>query len=341
MKRSFKTIAQLLLGLGIAGALLYLTFRHSSLEDLTRDMRAADPFWLAMGALALLVMFLFRALRWQMMLVQSGHPAGLYAVSLSTLITYLVNSLTPKLGEVARCSVLLKTDRVPISVSLGTVVSERVADMLVLLGGVGIIFLLEIERLGNLFGTMFGHLFGEGQGHIWLIAGLVGLLGLAGGIFFLRSDRFATGLVGRVQVFLRGTLAAAASVLRLRQPWLFVLYTVLIWLMLVLMNYFFMLALPATSSLGIYYAVLILFIGGIGWALPVPGGIGATHFIVLQVFLAFLGEAGRDPGLQIGLLSNGATFIFNVGFGLLAWFAFLWLVFRRDASKKNPAVTHS
>ncbi|RMG56454.1 MAG: UPF0104 family protein [Bacteroidetes bacterium] len=341
MKRSLKTIAQLLLGLGIAGLLLYLTFRDSSLGDIIQDMRAADPFWLGMGALALLLMFLFRALRWQMMLVRSGHPAGLFAVTLSTLITYLVNSLTPKLGEVARCSVLLKTDKVPISTSLGTVVSERVADMLVLLLGVGIIFLLEINRLGDLFGSMFAHLLGEDQ--LLVLGGLaiVGMLGLVAGILFLRSERFKTGLMGRIQVFLKSMFAAASSVLRLRRPWLFGLYTGLIWFFLVLMNYFFMLALPATSGLSFYFAVLILFIGGLGWALPVPGGIGTTHFIVLQIFLAFLGEAGREPGLQIGLLSNGATFLFNVGFGLLAWFAFLWLVFRSGADKKNPGVAHS
>lgn len=342
MKRSFKTFAQLLLGLGIAAGLLYLTFRDSSFAELTAGMQAANPFWLGMGGLSLLIMFLLRALRWQMMLERSGHPAGLYPVTLATLITYLVNSLTPKLGEVVRCSVLLKTDRVPISVSLGTVVSERVADMLVLLGGVGIIFLLELERLGELFRSMSGHIFGEGPG--LLITGLVGLGLLIGGLLFLRSERFKSGLLGRVQAFLKSMLAAASSVLRLRRPWLFLVYTIGIWGLLIFMNYCFLLALPATRDLlpnPAYFAVLILFIGGIGWALPVPGGIGATHFIVLQVFLAFLGEAGRGPGLQIGLLSNGATFLFNVGFGLVAWLAFLWFIFRREAAKKNPLPSHS
>ncbi|GAB4416600.1 MAG: hypothetical protein OHK0039_26130 [Bacteroidia bacterium] len=209
------------------------------------------------------------------------------------------------------------------------------ADTLVLLGGAGVVFLFEAGRLGQLFGQMLDNLFGEGRGTGLAVFGIV-LAALAiGAIFFMRSQRFQEGILGRAQAFMRQAFAAARSVLRLRRPWLFVLHTVLIWLALILMNYFFMLALPATAGLGIYYAVLILFVGGIGWALPVPGGIGATHFIVLQVFLSFLGEAGREPGLQIGLLSNGATFIYNVGFGLLAWLAFWAMVLLREREQKS------
>ncbi|MEM7368831.1 MAG: lysylphosphatidylglycerol synthase transmembrane domain-containing protein [Bacteroidota bacterium] len=332
MNKQVKTFLQLFVGIGIAAGLLYLTFRNSSWEDISR-LQEADPLLLVLGAAALFMMYMFRAWRWSMMLKGAGHPAKLFNIVLATLITYLVNSLTPKLGEILRCSVLLKTDKVPVSASLGTVVSERVADVLFLFGGVGIIFLLELDRLGALFSSMAEKILGD-KGTEWFIGiGVVLVIGAGVGFYFLRSSRFQEGLIGKVQAFLNDMLDAAKSVFRLERPWLFILHTIGLWACLVLMNYLFLLALPETSDLGWYMAILILFIGGLGWALPVPGGMGTTHFIIWQLFLAF--ELSETAGKNAAILSNGATLIYNVFFGILAWFIFLWIAFRIDQAQKS------
>ena len=203
---------------------------------------------------------------------------------------------------------------------LGTVVTERVIDALVLFGGLGLIFLFEIERLGSLFGEIFDSLsekFG-GIDSSLLIGGAVGLviLGIVG-IWFLSSKKTdGDGLIGKIKSFALNMLEAAKSIFQLEKPWLFIVYTILIWGLLVLMNYCFILSLPDTRELGLYFAILILFIGGIGWALPVPGGMGSTHFIIVQLFLAF--GLTEKAGLNIGALSNGVTWIFSVGYGLIA-----------------------
>lgn len=331
MNNQLKTLLQFVLGVGLAGGLLYYVYKDTSWEQLSRDLGQADLMWIGLAGLALLAVFIARALRWQMMLESSGFTPKKSNTFTSVLILYLVNSITPKIGEIVRCSILYKTDKVPVSSGLGTVITERVIDALVLFTGVGLIFLFELERLGALFGEIFGNL-GEMLSGIstgYLVAG-VGFLAalLIGGIFFLKSQmKSEDGLLGKVKGFFEQMLNAAKSVFQLKNPALFFLYTFLIWFFLILMNYLFILSLPGTRELGIYFALLILFIGGIGWALPVPGGMGSTHFIIAKLFVAF--GLSETLGKNMGALSNGVTWIYSVGFGLIALVYLLFLIYRR------------
>ncbi|MDX2249075.1 MAG: lysylphosphatidylglycerol synthase transmembrane domain-containing protein [Bacteroidia bacterium] len=336
MKKYLKTILQLVIGLGIATALLYLTFRDRSLEDLFQSMKEADIFWMLMGAVALFGVFFFRGMRWKLMLDSSGHPADTLNTIASVFICYLVNSATPKLGEVARCSVMLRTDKIPIPASLGTVITERAFDVIVLLAGIGLIFLVEFQRLSDLFSQMFGKIFGgiqNGLG-ILLIAGLAGVVLTVGAWYVLRLGKSRKGFAGKIYGFVYTMFQAVKSVFFLQKPGWFFFHTFMTWACLILMNYFFILALPDTHDLGIYFAVLILFIGGIGWALPVPAGMGTTHFIVYQLFLAF-GLEG-SAGQNIGFFSNGATLVFTVLYGVIGWIFFMIVENRIEKNKKIP-----
>ena len=327
-----------MVGISIAGGLLYYVYRDTSWEKLVNDMSQADPFWLAMGGISLLGVFIFRALRWQMMLHSSGYPAKTFTTTLAVLILYMVNSITPKIGEVARCTVLYKTDKVPVSAGLGTVFTERVIDALVLFAGVGIIFLLEIERLGNLFQQILANLSSMlgGNSTMLIVVAVIGLIIGAIGLYWFiqkgnnKGEEEDKSISGKLHAFAAQMLQGAKSVFTLKKPWLFLLYTAFIWITLVLMNYFFLRALPETAELGLYFAMLILFIGGLGWALPVPGGMGTTHFIILQMFLAF--ELSESAGKNIALLSNGATFIFSILYGLIALGLLFYLVIDRSGS---------
>ncbi len=345
MNKRLSTILQLLVGVGISAALLYLTYRKRSLTDLAADMSLADPLLLWLSGAALLLQYYFRALRWKILIQSAGQEVRTYPTVLAVAIGYIVNAVTPKLGEFVRCTVLLRSDKVPVSVSLGTVFTERVIDVLVLLLGIFMIFLLEVERLGNLFHDISQNLFGSwttAQVAI-LVTGIVAVS--AGGILVLlwlrkqaKQEIDNPGFISRVYEFISGMLFAVKSIFRLRQPGLFILYTVLSWALLVLMNVFFLEALPETRELGWYYAVLILVIGGIGWAMPVPAGMGTTHYIITMMFVAF--GLPKEMGENVGLLSNGATFVFTILIGLVAWGLYLLLILPSRPQKALHTQTH-
>lgn len=335
MNSKLKTLLQLLLWTGIAIVLLYLTFQGRSWADLMADMREADGFWVLMGAISLLGMMIFRGLRWKVMLDSAGHPVQAGNTILSVIICYMVNSLTPKLGEIARCSVLYRSDKIPVAASLGTVVMERVMDLIFLFAGVGLILISEADRLGELFATMYHNLFGNLHPGVGI--GALVLLAAAGiaALLYLRRMSAQRGPVGKVRTFILTMYDAAKSIFRLDKPWLFIFYTLMTWIPLILMNYFFLLALPGTSDLSFYFAFVILVIGGLGWAFPVPAGIGTTHYITLQLFVAF--GLSEQAGQNNALLSNGATFVYTIVFGLIAWGLFMLQNLRKPVPAENRA----
>ena len=112
----------------------------------------------------------------------------------------------------------------------------------------------------------------------------------------------------------------------------FLILTFLIWIVLIAMNFAALKALPSTAGTGWYFATIVLFVGGIGWALPTPGGIGTTHYFIYQLFFIF----NMDPnaGISFGVLSNGLTFIYTLGIGFIA---LLYFFFRQKAENSSAS----
>lgn len=344
MNKRVRTLLQLLVGVLISAALLWLTYRKRDFGELVDDMAAADTTMVVLSGMVLLVVFWLRAMRWRLMIISAGHPVRRYPTMLAVTIGYIVNAVTPKVGEIVRCTALYRSDHVPVSTGLGTVFTERLIDALVLFAGIFLIFLLEVDRLGEMFTSIFDSLFSSWTTNevLLLVGGLV-LLTVSGifALLWLRkkasTETDNPGLISKVNEFISGMLVAVKSIFKLQQPGLFILLTILIWAALILMNILFLQALPMTAHLSWYYAVLVLFIGGIGWAMPVPAGMGTTHYIVTLLFVAF--QQPEQMGENVGLLSNGATFLFTIIWGLIAWG--LYMLFLIQDKKTAGEVSNS
>lgn len=324
MNKRLRTLLQLLVGVLISAALLWLTYRKRDFGDLVNDMAQADTTMVVLSGMVLLLVFWLRAMRWRLMIISAGHPVRSYPTFLAVTVGYLVNAVTPKIGEIVRCTALYRSDNVPVASSLGTVFTERVIDALVLFGGIFLIFLMEVDRLGELFTNIFDSLFGSWTtNQVLILVGVVVAIGVVGilALVWLRKrasqESENPGLISKVNEFVNGMLVAVKSIFKLKQPGMFILLTIFIWVALIAMNILFLKALPSTAHLSWYFAILVLFIGGIGWAMPVPAGMGTTHYIVTLLFVAFSQPA--EMGENVGLLSNGATFLFTIIWGLIAW----------------------
>lgn len=312
MKKNTKNALQALAGIGIAGFFLYFTLRDKPMSSIWLQIQESQLVFLLLNGVCLYVTFLLRALRWKVLVENMGYTPRRREVVHALIIGYFVNSFTPKLGEVARCTALSQSSAIPVSKSLGSVVSERIYDVLVLFLGLALFFVVEFQKLWDFFLTFIpdSSSISSGFSVKWLVIVIVGMV-LLGGIVFI-----ARKLMPRVRGFIAEMIQGFKDSIRIRKYPLFILLTIAIWSVLVLMNYMCLLALPATANSGIYLAVVILFVGGIGWALPAPGGIGTTHFFILQLFLVF--GLSSDAGISFGILSNGLTFIFTLGIGLIS-----------------------
>lgn len=310
-----KNIIQTFIGILIGGIFLYLTLVNKPIKEILESIKTARLFWIIMSGIILLLTFYLRALRWKILLENTGRKVRNNTVFYSLILGYFINSFTPKLGEVIRCTSIERSEKVPVSTALGTVVSERIYDLLVLGAGLLILFILELKRLGNLLNTMFDNLGNIIQNNfmLYIIISLTILL-ISLIIYFISKK---TKLYQKLIEFTKSVFDTVKKTFRIKKYKRFLILTIFIWICLILMNYTYLLSLPETEGFNFYFAVLILFIGGIGWALPSPGGIGTTHFFILQLFLLF--ELSENSGLSFGILSNGATFILTIIFGIIAF----------------------
>jgi len=202
-----------------------------------------------------------------------------------------------------------------------SVLAERTYDMLVLLTGLVVILFLELDRLQGIIDSTIGgisHIYGY---RYFLAAPFVLLLIFILLLFSLkRLQGIQNRTVRKVVEFLHQMFSALKQGFLLKRAGKFYLLTLFIWLFLVLLNYCYLRALPDTQGFPAAFAVVVLFVGGMGWALPSPGGIGTTHFFLLQLFLVY--QLNPQAGISFGILSNGLTFLFTILLGAWGWYRY-------------------
>ncbi len=310
----YKKLLKSFVGILIGGVFLYLTLRNKPIDEILQSLSNSNMFWVIASAVGLLVIFYVRALRWKILLDNNGYETSKYNVVYSLILGYLVNSFTPKLGEIIRCTSLSKYEGVPVSKSFGTVLSERIYDVLVLLLGFSIIVIIEFQYLGNVLSDLKNSLALLINSYYKISIAIAVLLVFIVIVAYRKSknNKFAS----RISNFFKELVISMKDSFKMKNYQGFIAYTSIIWVLLVFVNYSFLLSLPETSDYSVYFASMVLFIGGIGWALPSPGGIGTTNFIILQLFIAY--NLDTNVGVSFGLLASGITFAVTVVFGLLS-----------------------
>jgi uncharacterized membrane protein YbhN (UPF0104 family) len=329
---NFKNILKYLISLAIAGGLLWFTFTQSNLDagDLWAKIKGADFRWVMASAVLTIIAHWSRAERWRILLepVVPRRPNSIDAL-VSVLIGYLANLALPRAGEVARCGTLYRLSAgsgtpVPVNVSFGTVVAERLFDVLMLLILLAATFVLEFDRLSQFFMDFFGNkVDGQGTGSggsgVLLLIGAGGL-GLAALAWFLygryRDVLSQNPLYQKVMGFTKGLVEGLLSVRKLRRPGAFIFHTVLIWTMYYLMSYTLFFAMPATAGLGPLAGLTILVVGSLGMAAPTPGGIGSFHLLVGQVALLY-GLTSQD-GQVLATFIHGVSTLAIIILGVLS-----------------------
>ncbi|QIP12585.1 flippase-like domain-containing protein [Spirosoma aureum] len=321
---NLKNVLKYAISLAIAGGLLWFTFQQSHLDvaDLWRKLSAADFRWILVSAVLTLVAHWSRAERWRTLLepVVPQRPTSLDA-TVSVLTGYLANMALPRAGEVARCGTLYRLSGVPVNVSFGTVVAERLFDVLMLLLLLAATFVLEFDRLSQFFMEFLGGKLPKGSSgsSILMLAGAV-LLGLALlGWFLFNRYREALGkhpVYQKVSGFLSGLLEGLLSVRKLRRPGAFLFHTLLIWTMYYLMSYTLFFAMPATANLGPLAGLTILVVGSLGMAAPTPGGIGSFHLLVGQVALLY--DLTSQDGQVLATFIHGVSTLMIIILGILS-----------------------
>lgn len=309
MNKSFRSILQYLFFLGLGVFLVWWSLHQipdKKWGEFKHSLETAR-YWLMLPVLLILTLsHILRSLRWRILMMPMGYTPSFLNTFFAVMIGYLANLAIPRLGEVLKCTILAKYEKVPAEKLVGTIVAERAVDVLSL----GIVFLLaliiQFDVVGEYTSQLFKQLFENGSGHFsFLKAGIV--LGILATCFIAVKvwfNQFAhLKIVILFKKILRGIWEGLSSIRNLKQKGLFIFYTVSIWFLYVGGTWVGLQATQGTAHLGWQQALSALAFASIGMIIT-PGGIGAYAYFIAKVL-----EKNDIP--------------FEIGFanGTLQWFA--------------------
>lgn len=333
MKSTLRSILQYVGMIALTALLLWLSLRGLTLGEgenksdfLWKAWQNSNKGYLGLMALVAILSHLLRAERWRMLLAPTGNKVGLTNSFLSLMIGYLVNLAVPRGGEVSRCYNLYKLEKTPVEVSFGTVVVERMVDVICLLLLIAFSFFAEWQKLKKFIDTLN---FASGEGFSispWMIVVFLGVIVFAAAIFFLRKNK---KLLKIIEGFKEGLL----SIFKMQNKGLFIAYSLGIWLLYFLMSYLVIKAFPETEDLG-FSAVLTLFaVGSIAMAAPLPGGAGSYHTLV-PLALVMLYNLPQADAVAFVFIFHGWQTILMILMGVLSLIAsYLIIKWRKQKEK--------
>lgn len=284
MKFNAKAIIQLILSLGLGIGLVYWFVSQLSPEQRTETLNAfrrADYKWLLLIPLIGLWSNYHRTQRWRQLLKASGYTPGFFNTFFSVMIMYFANLAIPRLGEVLRCTILSKNEHVPVEKSIGTMVVERLFDVIFLFGIGGVLFIAEGKRMYDFFiQNIFGKKEDSGEANVIgiLVPAALVVLIFTGSIYIVRKHGIAR-LTTLIKEKFTGLYYSLLSVKDVDKPWLFIWHTMAMWFCYLMMSFVAFQALPETSGLSIWAGLACLFFGAFAVA-ATPGGIGVYPLLI-------------------------------------------------------------
>ncbi|MCD4773921.1 MAG: flippase-like domain-containing protein [Bacteroidales bacterium] len=336
MKKTIISIVKYLAFLFIGLFLLWLVFRRIDIYQVVDQIVHANYYWILLSFCCAILSHLARAARWNILINQLGNKTKLSTTFYAVMIGYFANMALPRLGEITRCGVLAKKDKISFDSLFGTVVAERVFDMIVLFTMIFFVIVFQLKLVGSFVNKhIFSPLSSEFSTNITpiIIIGGIFIMAILLTIFFMKQFMpkiSELSIYTKTKEFITGFFVGIKTIYKLKKKWLFLFYTFVIWFMYFLMTYFVFFTMEATSNLTIIDGITILAIGSLGMVAPVPGGLGAYHFIVkaILVELYFIPSAIAASWATLIHTSQGVLIL---AVGALSYF----LIFLQKKKTKN------
>ncbi|MBN2732525.1 MAG: flippase-like domain-containing protein [Balneolaceae bacterium] len=324
LKKTLKTT----IALAIGGVFLWLAFRNVRIEEVWEYAKTISFWWILPFAITLLLSNILRAERWRLLIEHEKKDLDHVTLVAGVLTGYLLNMVGPRFGEVSRPVYVAKREGLNSSKLIGTIVLERIIDlitMILLMIVVAVYLISDLGVLRDIFGNETMNLLTQG---VPLITTLWSILTVSVivliGYLIVKGVQALAVRVEKVYCWVEKAKEAISqfkdgllAVREVKRWWMFILYTVLIWTCYTLMSYIPFYMFEATSHLGMLEALTITVISAIGIAIPSPGGLGTYHYFVKQSLKVLFG-IGLAAGLTYATITHAATVVMVILFTPIA-----------------------
>ncbi len=306
MNPTIKKTLKILLPLSFGGLLVWYSLASISIATLATYFKNANYGWIVLGLFFGILSHLSRAYRWKFMLEPIGHKPKLTNSILAVLVGYLVNLAVPRAGEVSRAAVLTNYEGIPFEKGFGTIVAERIADLVMMLLIIVITLFVQFDFIYNLLVKNF-----DLTKIILILSGL--FIGFY--IFSLYIKKAKKGIALKIKNFISGLVEGVTSIFKMKNKWAFIFHTLFIWVMYIAM---FWATIPSIDHLEVPFGgILIGFIAG-GFSIAATnGGIGLYPIAVASALALF--GVPEEPATAFGWIMWTAQTAMIIIFGGLSF----------------------
>tara|TARA_Y100001968_G_C19445304_1_gene765052 strand:- start:1635 stop:2588 length:954 start_codon:yes stop_codon:yes gene_type:complete len=302
--------------LGLGGGLLWIAFKGLNFSDFKNTLLTIPLYWVFCSMLLGYLAFVFRGLRWKLLIKPMGFEPRNRDLIHSIAFGYLFNSFIPRSGELVRCTALNKVTRIPVSKLFGHVLLERLIDFILL----AICILISIILNYNDF-MQFAQLITLPVNLLYYTLLFICLTGI---LFINRAKILRPSQIDKINMFFQGIKTGFISIKNMPNKVLFFLYTLLIWFCYLFMTVVCFYCFHETKDLNLGQGIFIMVAGGLGMVIPTPTGIGSYHYLVIQALSVV--NISREIAQFFALIVHSSQAIMII---ISGFFAMIALYYRK------------
>jgi uncharacterized protein (TIRG00374 family) len=305
-------------------ALFWWVYKDEPIAKYKDAFKDLNYFWIALSIFFSILSQVSRAVRWNMLIRPLGYKPRLYNSYLSVLILYFVNLLLPRAGEVFRCTILSKYEKIPFAKLAGTVFVERLADLITLMLLAVVIILSQLNVFVSFFNThaevknnlvqlfsMRNMLLG-----LLVIGSIALILWLFNKYYHRNKGDKGNSFISKIKLIRQNFIEGIKSIAKLENKGLFIGHTIFIFIMWLFMLFVIFKAYGPTNHLSIQTGMITFLMGGLAMLAPVQGGIGPWHFMVYETL--FIYGIDKADGKVFALIAHASTNLIYLVLGLIA-----------------------
>ncbi len=296
----------LLIGLGII-YYQYTTLSPDELEKIKISFIKADYFYIYLSLFIALFGFWSRAYRWKFALNHLGYQTKFHNDLLTVCVSYFVNLTIPRSGEISRAALLKKYENVPFDKGFGTIVAERIVDLMIFFLFVIVAFLLQFEKLYQFLIEKL-----PVEKILYLLAG-----GIIIFILFIVVWIYAEWkIIQKLKNKLSGLIEGMTSILKMKDKWNYIFHSFFIWFSYLIMFYVTIFALPETSNISFDVVIMGFIFGSLAVGFT-NGGLGAYPLAIAMIYSLY--GIPNEVGVAFGWLVWVSQTLLTIFLGLLSY----------------------
>jgi len=312
MKR--KKIIQSLIFLLIGISLFWYAYRDLDFDQIGEAIKELKYGWIFLSFVFGLISHFIRAIRWKMLIAPMGYQPKTKNLFLSVLVLYFTNLIIPRGGEIARCGVITKYEKIPFTKLIGTVFVERLTDLIAFFIIFLVILFWQFSYIQHLL-TSTDIIMDFSGLKTKLIFAVVATILIVSLYFLLNKFGFFNSMRTKINKIKHDFIEGIRSIIHLKGKWIYIFYTFLIFLMWLLMLYVVFFAYAPTDKLSFSVAIFTYAVGIFAYLLPIQAGIGVWHLIVIQCLSLF--GINKESGMIFALIAHTFTNVIYLLFGAI------------------------